>query len=100
MSRVCACHRLGNQWHAEDGGTAGGRRKRSSEDRGNPEDEGNGACGRAEGKRQLGVLGRDERIILKRVLKAWDWGGAGPLNLSQNRERLGGGFVRKVMNKF
>ena len=34
-----------------------------------PEDEGDGACGTAEGTRRLGVIGRDGRIILKRVLK-------------------------------
>ena len=77
MSRDYARHRLGNQRHAEDGGTAGGRRKRYSEDLGDPEYEGDGACGTAEGKRQLGVLGRNERIILNSVLETWNgrvWG--------------------------
>jgi hypothetical protein len=56
--------------HAEDGGTAGGRRKRYRVDLGDPEDEGNGGCGTTEGKRRLGILGGDKRIILKSVLKA------------------------------
>jgi len=69
MSRDCEHHRLGTESRAEDGGTAGGRRKRYSEDLMDPEDEGDGACGTAEGTRRLGVIGRDGRIILKRVLK-------------------------------
>jgi hypothetical protein len=36
---------------------------------GNPENERDGACGTAEGTTQLEVIGRDERIILKRILK-------------------------------